>query len=349
MAYQLFLDDLRTVGMVYKDRPAGDFIIVRSFDAFKSTILERGLPAFISFDNDLGLDASGELAPDGYAAAKWLVYESGFDLSELKYYVHSANPVAAAQIRSLLDNYQSHLLKVKQEMTEQFNRIRSKFSQLSTRDADQTVFGSTSHRYLFHQPVSIREIERFESRHGIRLPADYTLFLTEMGNGGAGPYYGLEMLKNVLYTDLDYRNPHELLDPASPFPHTTGWNVEFKPTIAEAEDPQGYEAQYETFSDMYFDPSWMNGAIAICNYGCGVFLHLIVNGLAYGTVWADYRGSDNGIQPAFVTGKTAPPTFFDWYESWLDESLARLPQQTNPSADNKTPRSPSRPWWKFLG
>ncbi|WP_423735601.1 cyclic-phosphate processing receiver domain-containing protein [Chitinophaga caseinilytica] len=109
MAYQLFLDDLRTVGMVYKDRPASDFVIVRSFEAFKSTILERGLPAFISFDNDLGLDVSGRLAPDGYAAAKWLVYESGFDLSDLKYYVHSANPVAAEQIRSLLQNYQAHL------------------------------------------------------------------------------------------------------------------------------------------------------------------------------------------------------------------------------------------------
>lgn len=26
-----------------------------------------------SYDNDLGLDESGEVAPDGYAAAKWLV------------------------------------------------------------------------------------------------------------------------------------------------------------------------------------------------------------------------------------------------------------------------------------
>ncbi|WP_126243325.1 SMI1/KNR4 family protein [Chitinophaga rhizosphaerae] len=343
MAYQLFLDDLRTADMVYRDRPVSDFIIVRSFDAFKSTILERGLPAFISFDNDLGLDASGKLAPDGYAAAKWLVFESGFDLLELKYHVHSANPVAAVQIRSLLDNYQSHLRKVKLEITEQFERIRSKFSQLSTRDAGQTVFGSTSHRYLFHQPVSIQEIESFETRHGIRLPAEYTLFLTEMGNGGAGPYYGLEMLKNVLYTDLDYRKPDELLNPSAPFPHTTGWNAEFKPTVSEEEDLQGYEEQYETFSDMYFDPSWMNGAIAICNYGCGIGIHLVVNGPAHGTIWADLRGSDNGIQPASVSGNTAPPTFFDWYESWLDESLARLPQQTNHPVDNKTPKSPSSP------
>jgi hypothetical protein len=43
--------------------------------------------------------------PDGYACAKWLVYESGIDLTELKFHVHSANPVAKKQIESLLNNY----------------------------------------------------------------------------------------------------------------------------------------------------------------------------------------------------------------------------------------------------
>lgn len=101
----MFLDDLRTVKMVYKDREESDFVIVRNVADFKMTILEKGLPDFISFDNDLGLDEHGELAEDGYAAARWLVYESGLDLGNLNYYVHSANPVAAKQIEGLLKNY----------------------------------------------------------------------------------------------------------------------------------------------------------------------------------------------------------------------------------------------------
>lgn len=105
MSYNLFLDDLRTVKMVYKDREESDFVIVRNVTNFKMTILEKGLPDFISFDNDLGLDEHGELAEDGYAAARWLVYESGLDLRNLNYYVHSANPVAAKQIEGLLKNY----------------------------------------------------------------------------------------------------------------------------------------------------------------------------------------------------------------------------------------------------
>jgi len=111
MGYNLFLDDLRTVQMVYPHRPESDFVIVRSYEAFVNQIRTSGLPAFISFDNDLGEDAGGNLLEDGYAAAKWLVYESGLDLRPLRFKVHSANPVARVQIQSLLDNYIAFLQK----------------------------------------------------------------------------------------------------------------------------------------------------------------------------------------------------------------------------------------------
>ena len=107
--YWLFLDDIRSVKMVYPHYRESDFVIVRTYQAFISTIQKQGLPAFISFDNDLGLNEHGEVAQDGYAAAKWLVYESGFDLSNLRFRVHSANPVAAEQIRGLLENHLQHL------------------------------------------------------------------------------------------------------------------------------------------------------------------------------------------------------------------------------------------------
>lgn len=109
MMKKLFLDDVRTVEMVYAPSLVPEFVVVRSYAAFVQYILEQGLPPFISFDNDLGLLEDGSLAPDGYAAAKWLVYESGLDLSRLQFKVHSANPVAAEQIRGLLHNYINHL------------------------------------------------------------------------------------------------------------------------------------------------------------------------------------------------------------------------------------------------
>ena len=108
---KLFLDDIRTPEMVYDNSEAKDFIVVRNYMDFVKYIKQNGLPEFISFDNDLGLDENEEVAPDGYAAAKWLVYESGFDLRELQFKVHSANPVAAEQIRGLLSNYLQFLKK----------------------------------------------------------------------------------------------------------------------------------------------------------------------------------------------------------------------------------------------
>ncbi len=111
MKKKLFLDDIRTIDMVYDTSLEKEFDIVRTYDAFVDYIKTKGLPDYISFDNDLGLDHSGEIAPDGYAAVKWLVYESGLDLRKLTFYVHSANPVAAKQIEGLLNNYIKHLRK----------------------------------------------------------------------------------------------------------------------------------------------------------------------------------------------------------------------------------------------
>ncbi len=111
---KLFLDDIRTIEMVYDASVEKEFDIVRNYHDFVSYIKMNGLPNFISFDNDLGLNDKGEIALDGYAAAKWLVYESGLDIRNLQFKVHSANPVAAEQIRGLLNNYIAFLNKREQ-------------------------------------------------------------------------------------------------------------------------------------------------------------------------------------------------------------------------------------------
>jgi hypothetical protein len=102
--YNLFLDDIRTVDMVYGDTET-EFVVVRSYVEFIRHVGRNGVPGYISFDNDLGEDYNGRIARDGYACAKWLVYESGLDLTGLRFHVHSANPVAKEQIKGLLNNY----------------------------------------------------------------------------------------------------------------------------------------------------------------------------------------------------------------------------------------------------
>lgn len=209
-------------------------------------------------------------------------------------------------------------------MNEQLSRIKGKLEKLRQQDKDLKLFGAHKHKYNLNPVASIASIREFEATHQVTLPEGYVTFLTTLGNGGAGPFYGLEPFENALFDDLDYKRPDSLLNPSVPFLHTNPWNLEFEPTVSEEENEQEYNRQYEAFTDEYYAREQMNGAIAISNYGCGVVLHLIVNGDEYGIIWADDRGNDGGIFPSYQLGNDNKITFLDWYEYWLDKSLEKL-------------------------
>lgn len=128
MKKKLFLDDLRSVDMVYPNPNMSEWVIVRDFYQFVDYIQKYGLPDYISFDHDLGMEhtrfyfqnGGHESPPDpltadfkektGYDAAKWLVnycVENGKKLPT--FYVHSANPIGAKNIRDYLKNAEKHL------------------------------------------------------------------------------------------------------------------------------------------------------------------------------------------------------------------------------------------------
>lgn len=107
--YKIFFDDIRTVDMVYGPGRESEFEVVRNVNDFKALIEERGIPEYISFDHDLGLDEYGNLAEDAYDAVKWMVYEKEYDLREMDFGVHSDNPVGADSIMSLIRNWNKEL------------------------------------------------------------------------------------------------------------------------------------------------------------------------------------------------------------------------------------------------
>jgi len=207
-------------------------------------------------------------------------------------------------------------------MEEQLDRIKSKIGQLKRLDKNYTLFGADTHKYELNPRISIEKIQQFELKHNVNLPNDYVAFLVNIGNGGVGPFYGLESLEDSLFVDLDYKQPELLLNPTRPFLHTEPWNLIFKPTVNE-ENEQEYEKQRLVFEEKYFDKEQMNGVIAICNFGCAVSLNLVVNGKEYGNIWTDDRASDNGIYPSCELGNKSRITFLDWYEQWLDNSLKK--------------------------
>ncbi len=99
---RLYLDDIRTPKDI-------NFVIVRSYEEAVVFVKENGVPNYISFDHDLGVDENNNELPSGYDFAKWLV-EMDMDNIYLipvafEFNVHSANPVGKANIEVYLKNY----------------------------------------------------------------------------------------------------------------------------------------------------------------------------------------------------------------------------------------------------
>lgn len=122
------------------------------------------------------------------------------------------------------------------------------------------------------------------------MPEPYRRFLLEVGDGGAGPYYGLTRLGQT---------PEF---PAGPFLHASAWNPNaVRPEMSE---------------DEYFDARWVAGSMVICEFGCGAYCRLVLTGPARGGVWLDGRSSDGGIVPL--------ADFRAWYLDWIAKIAKRF-------------------------
>jgi hypothetical protein len=94
--YKIYIDDIRTP-------KSKDWVIVRTFEEFVETVKQNGIPEEISFDHDLGWDTEKNCErKSGYDCAKWLINNN---IIIKKFSVHSANPVGAQNITSLLNNF----------------------------------------------------------------------------------------------------------------------------------------------------------------------------------------------------------------------------------------------------
>lgn len=113
-SYNVFFDDIRTLDMVYPGQEEKFDFVVRTIDEFKEMIELYGIPSFVSFDHDLGLNKDGSPA-EVYEVIKWIVYEKELDISEMDFAIHSDNPVGAENIESLLNNWKKELKRRKNE------------------------------------------------------------------------------------------------------------------------------------------------------------------------------------------------------------------------------------------
>jgi hypothetical protein len=173
-------------------------------------------------------------------------------------------------------------------------------------------------------------VQAFEQKYSLALPAEYRGFLICVGNGGAGPAYGL-FKRGEMDNGCDHASWAEdngfIGVLSKPFPLTKAWyDQSGKPEWnedSEAFNETEFEAAFSRWDEQYFSSERVCGAIPICNLGCALRQCLVITGPEVGHIWCDDRPSDGGLYPLAQNGFIRV-TFLQWYDYWLHEALAAL-------------------------
>ena len=216
-------------------------------------------------------------------------------------------------------------------------RLKEKLKLLKESDTNLQIFGATFHEYRLNEPISVEEFELLEQKYSCKFPEDYKKFITQIGNGGAGPYYGVFSIETEDHNHgfCSWEEGCLIGDLSKPFQHSQAWNAvddfwdNLYPDgdISEEEEEQlheEYEEEYEEFiNEVYWSKNVMQGSIPICHQGCAIRNWLVVSGPLKGTIWVDYRSEEGGIAPV-LNKKKQPMTFTEWYDDWLTEVCSQL-------------------------
>jgi hypothetical protein len=183
-------------------------------------------------------------------------------------------------------------------------------SKLSSRTVDGRLpFGAEHHKYRMNPPIAPGELETFEVLHGIRLPEDYRCFLLEVGDGGAGPAYGVLPLRYWAWHVSEWNHltgsPRPLVErPSASYlasPCQLRADVDYDGTWQERLAPQDYDS--------------FQGMMAVCYQGCADCVLLVVSGAERGRL---VSVGESWNPPVFLP----MPDFLSWYETWQDSVLS---------------------------
>jgi hypothetical protein len=193
------------------------------------------------------------------------------------------------------------------------------------------LFDVVRHRYQPSPCLTEAETIAIEQRFDIHLPDDYRTFLMEVGDGGAGPYYGLYTLTQGI--EIAARKARQETADAV-------LKRSFPLTSPLALRDRSDKAAVEAFLAEIMKTSYVHGTLPLADFGCGIDALLVVTGEVRGTMWLDDRGSDNGVWPICIVDGKADFTiglqhvydggdpaelqyldFARWYEYWLDERI----------------------------
>lgn len=141
------------------------------------------------------------------------------------------------------------------------DRLKNAVHHAAKVDREYKIFGSSKHQYKYNPPISLEKVREFERKYNVILPEIYVEFLTTIGNGGAGPYYGLYSLEYIDSDrnrgwDFSFDNTNNVI--IKPGLTKELWN-EYVTKLENEENDEKYE---EIIAEL------TNGIIVIGTQGC---------------------------------------------------------------------------------
>ncbi len=182
-----------------------------------------------------------------------------------------------------------------------WDAIKHKIALLAEYDKTRQAFGARHHKYQFGTSLSESDIRNWENQSGTRLPEAVRNYYLEFGDGGAGPFYGMNRLSQI-----------DLYKPEAPFLNASCLAAQAK-SRANPDDEE-CEYDYEDETNWYVPREDYQGLISIIDYGCGEQFCVVTNGTECGKIV--FKTMDHGLSEA--------SSLTDAFHRWLDEELARF-------------------------
>lgn len=188
----------------------------------------------------------------------------------------------------------------------QLDRIKNKLNLAMRKDTAFSEFGSSSHQYRVREKLTAKELADWQARNQVTLPEPFAQFLTEVGNGGAGPYYGIYSIEKA----ASYTERQALLAKSVLYPGMTKeeWNHLTEPLTNDEDIP---DEEYDDACNKV-----LGGMLCIGTQGCEYDMYLVLEGKHRGRIV--YTSGFYPDHPFFFVYED---NFLDWYERWLDEII----------------------------
>lgn len=196
--------------------------------------------------------------------------------------------------------------------------IKKLIDKVAEKDKKYEIFGASAHKYHLHETVSPAWVKEFEKQYQIKLPEEYVFFITKIGNGGAGPYYGIRPLSLDKKDEKCYKNL------SKPSVFDENYPQFYKECLALRKDgesgEQAFSHEKEDELNSRFDAMCdriEDGVLNINTQGCTYDTLFVVSGSRRGEiVYLDWNLEVE--YPPVLTHMT----FLAWYQGFFEEILA---------------------------